>query len=253
MSMRDIHLGFTLDFDSDVRRNDSEDILMRILGINCRKNLQHLREHPDTPKLYDSEIVYAKPEQLDGRRQLTRQDVRDVLAVLRRVGADPETAMMVLRVLRGIEIFLDVDGLLRRGKGDCNELVPYKVAEYWLAGVPASPWLICAPNTRGGYTYHAVVWHPDGSQEDVSLIKGMDQPMRAAERREELRKQVERFTNYIEAAHTLISTEGADPAELGRRIEAMGLIPKADAARFMHELAKQAAAQTPRGLLPRAA
>jgi hypothetical protein len=240
--MRDIHLGFTLEFDTPDKREMSEDFLMRMLGLNCRRNLQFLRSHPGTPKLYDSGIVYAKPDQLDGRRQISRGELRELLALLRRLGADAETALMIVRLLRGVEIFLDTPGLFRRGKGDCNELVPQRVAELWLADTWASPYLVCAPNDRGGFTYHAVVLHEDGSSEDPSLILGMDQPERAADRREEMRKNVERFTNYIAAAHELIRHEGADPDELGRRIEQMGLLPTRDAQAYLRELMRMAAA-----------
>jgi hypothetical protein len=129
-------------------------------------------------------------------------------------------------MLKGIEIFLDIPGLMRRGKGDCNELVPMRVAELWNAGIAASPYLTKAPNDKGGWTYHAIVLWPDGSSEDVSLILGMGGPDLANERREEIRKNIERWQNYMEAAKRLVAAEGISPNDLTQQIDQMGLVPK---------------------------
>jgi hypothetical protein len=223
--MRDLHLGFKLDFDTPENREDSEDLLMRLLGITCRLNLMHLRKHPETKALYDSGVVYTPPDQCDGRPPLRRGQVKELLNLLRKMGAETETALMILRMLKGIEIFLDIPGLYRRGKGDCNELAPVRVAELWRAGIAASPYLTKAPNERGGISYHAVVLWPDGSSEDPSLILGMGGPERADERREEIRKNAERIGNYMAAAQQLIHA-GAPPEAVGRQIDAMGLAPK---------------------------
>jgi len=227
MSLRDLHLGFRLDFDTPEDQDDSEDILMRLLGINSRLDLMYLRKHPDCPALYDSGIVYTPPDQADGRPPLKKGDVSDLLKLLRKMGCDVETALMIVRMLKGIEIFLDVPALFRRGKGDCNELVPLRVAELWRVGIAASPYLVTAQaNERGGKTYHAIVKWPDGTAEDPSLILGMGGPDRAAERREECRKNVERWQNYMAAAQRLIDAEGASPDVVGRQIDQMGLVPK---------------------------
>lgn len=226
MSMRDIFLGIRLPFDTVDDQEDSEEILTRILGVICRVNLQYLRKHPDAPALYDSGVVYTPPDQADGRPPLEKKKLAKLLALLREMGQEPETALMVVRMLKGIEIFLDIPALYRRGKGDCNELVPVRVAELWRAGIAANPWLIKAPNDRGGFTYHNIVKWPDGSGEDPSLILGMGGPARADERREEIRKNAERWEMYMSEAHRLASVEGHSPAQLGRQIDAMGLAPK---------------------------
>jgi hypothetical protein len=226
MTMRDLHLDFRLLFDTAEDQEDSEDILLWVMGINARLNKMHLRKNPDTLPLYSAKVDYTPPDQADGRPPLNRAKLKKFLSVARELGADPETALMMVRLLKGIEIFLDIPGLYRRGKGDCNELVPVRVAELWRANIAASPYLIKYPNAKGGLTYHAVVQWPDGSSEDPSLILGMGGPERADERREEIRKQAERWANHLAAAKHLISAEGASPEQLGQQIDRMGLFPR---------------------------
>jgi hypothetical protein len=219
-------MGFRLDFDTPEDREDSEDLIMRFLGLNCRYNKAYLRKNPETPSLYDSHVVYTPPDQADGRKPLSRDWLKKLLKMLRDQEVDPETALMIVRMLKGIEIFLDIPALYRRGKGDCNELVPVRIAELWRAGIAASPYLISAPNDRGGTSYHAIVLWPDGSSEDPSLILGMGGPTRADERREEIRKSKERWGNYIAAAERLVAAEGVPPDVIGRRIDLMGIVPR---------------------------
>jgi len=223
MSMRSLHLGFELDFDSPEDREDSEDILLRLMGINARLNAQFLRKNPQTLPLYESGVVYAKPDQNDGRRKLTRSDTRRLIKLLKEFQVDPETGLMVLRIIRGVECFLDIPTLYARGKGDCNELVPVRLAELWNAGVPASPYLVPAPNDKGGISYHAVVLHQDGSTEDPSAVLGMLPP---ADRAEEVRKNFERWSNYMNAAEHLVQNEGAPPKLVADQVDAMGLVPR---------------------------
>ena len=176
--------------------------------------------------LYDSDVVYTPPDQADGRKPLSRAWLKKFLRMLREQEVDAETALMIVRMLKGIEIFLDIKSLYRRGKGDCNELVPVRVAELWRAGIAASPYLLKEPNDRGGWTYHAVVLWPDGSAEDPSLILGMGGPENAERRREEIRKNAERWGNYMAAAQRLVAVEGASPTAVGRKIELLGLAPR---------------------------
>jgi hypothetical protein len=135
MSMSDLHLGFKLSFATTEDQEDSEDLLLRLMGLNARLNKMQLRNDPAIPKLYDSKILYTPPDQSDGRPPITSSQLRKLLALIRDMGRDEETALMVVRILKGVEIFLDVHGLLRRGKGDCNELVPWRIAELWRAGI----------------------------------------------------------------------------------------------------------------------
>ena len=227
MSMRGIQLSFELDFDTPEDQADSEDALVRLMGLNARLNAHFLRKNPDTLPLYSSGIVYTRPDQADGRRELSKSDRKELLALLKKLGADPETALMVLRLMKGVEVFMDIPTLYARGKGDCNELVPVRIAELWRAGIMASPYLIKspAPNDRGGISYHAVVLWPDGSAEDVSMVLGMGGPDNAPERAEEVRKNIERWDGYMAAAQRLIQAEGASPVEAGKYVDAIGLVP----------------------------
>lgn len=152
--LRDIYLSVKLPFDTVDEQDDSEEVLTRILGVVCRLNFLYLKQHPETPSLYSSGVVYTPPDQADGRPPLERKSLTKLLDLLREMGAEPETAMMIVRMMKGIEVFLDIPSLYRRGKGDCNELVPVRVAELWRAGIAANPWLVRARNAKGGFTYH---------------------------------------------------------------------------------------------------
>jgi hypothetical protein len=224
--LRDIFLGVQLEFNTPQDQDDSEEFLTRLLGLVTLRNMMFLRKNPDTPKLYSTNVVYTPPDQSDGRPPLERAKVKKMLALLREMGQEPETALIVLRMLKGIEIFLDIPALFRRGKGDCNELVPVRCAELWCAGIAANPWLIKARGEKGGWVYHNIVKWPDGSGEDVSLILGMGGEARADERREEIRKNAERWATYMDAAQHLIQAEGASPVEVKQQIDSMGLAPR---------------------------
>jgi len=223
--MRDIYLGVRLPFDTAEDQEDSEDYLMWLLGTISRLNRLYLRRHPHTQPLYESGVRYVPPDQLSAPA-LKREDLRDLFGVLKRMGQPPETALMVYRVCKGAEVFLDIPSLYQRGAGDCNELVPVRVAELWRAGIGASPYLTKERNARGGWTYHALVLWPDGSSEDPSLILGMGGEARAADRKEEIRKNKERWDNHLAAAAYLIAAEGADPAAAAKQVDSLGLVPR---------------------------
>jgi hypothetical protein len=186
-AIRDTYLGVKLDFSSPDARANSEQIILLLAAVIARQNVAQLKDHPNTPRLYDSGVIYAPPDQLDGRKPLSGSQIRKLSDLLKGWGRDPETVLMMLRMAEGMEIFLDVDGLYRRGKGDCNELVPVRLAELWQAGILASPYLMTDANDRGGYTCHMVVQLPDGSTEDPSLILGMGGRARSQDRLEEIR------------------------------------------------------------------
>jgi hypothetical protein len=197
-----------------------------LLGVNCRLNAQYLKKHPETPLLYDSGITYAPPDQLDGRPPLTPARGKKLVKTLKEMGIDPETALMVIEMVKGMEIFLDIPHLYRRGKGDCNELVPVRVAELWRAGQAASPYLIKEPNNRGGYTYHAIVRHADGSYEDPSMILGMGGKSHKPLREEEIYKNTLRWDNAMQDALELVNEGSMLPDAALKQVELMGYIPR---------------------------
>lgn len=227
MALRSIHLGVTLPFETTEEMQDSEEILDNLLAIVCRVNRQYLRRNPNTPSLYESGVVYAPPEQ-SVAPPIEKDKLQELFRLLKEMKQEPHTAMMVYRIISGIESFLDIPNLYKRGRGDCNELVPVRIAELWRAGVLARPYLQKSPlpNAFGGITYHVIVQWPDKSGEDPSLILGMGGPMRAADRREEIRKNKERWSTYMAAAQHLVQAEGALPEEVGQQIDMMGLMPK---------------------------
>lgn len=224
--LRDIYFGVRLPFERPDEQRHSQEILRRLLGIVCRLNLLYLKRHPGTPALYDSGVRYTPPDQTNAP-PLDRDKLRKILSLMQSMGLTPDIGEMVLRIMRGAETFRDIPSLYRRKEGDCNELVPVRVAELWRAGIMATPWLVDpvrGPN--GGLSYHAIVVWPDGSAEDPSLILGMGGPARAADRKEEIRKNHERWDNYLGAAKLLMAAGEARAEVLGAQLDQMGLLPR---------------------------
>lgn len=215
MSMRELYFSTQLEFSTPDEQRASEQVLLRAMGLVAQINLNYLEKFPLTPLLYDSGVLYTPPDQADGRPSLRNRDIKALIALLQKMGASPETAAMVVRVLRGVEVFMSTPELYRRGKGDCNELVPVRLAELWRAGIIASPYLTKSPmrNEKGGISYHAIVHYPDGSAEDPSLILGMGGLERADDRKEEIRKNLERVENAMAEGRGL------------EQIAAMGFVP----------------------------
>jgi hypothetical protein len=221
--MRNVMLDVRLSFDTGRDRKNSEEILLWFLGVVARLNLYYLKANPTTPKLYESGVRYALPDQMEECR-VDKSKLRELREYLRSIGASDETAITVLRFVSGIEIFRDTPTLYRRGSGDCDNLTATRVAELWAAGISASPYLTSRPGPDGGTIYHALVLWPDGTSEDPSLILGMGGAARADERREEIRKNHERRDNLIQGARALLA-EGHPPQVLGAMIDAYGLVP----------------------------
>jgi hypothetical protein len=223
--MRDLYLGVTLPFGTVAEQQHSEDILRWLLGIICRLNLAYLTRNPKTPSLYESGVKYVPPDQTS-RPPIDANKLRQVFELLKSMGLGPEVGQMVARIVRGAEVFLDIPNLYLRKCGDCNELVPVRVAELWRAGIKASPYLTTAvPNSAGGLTYHALVLWPDGSAEDPSLILGMGGKSRAPERAAEIRKNKERWGDFMAEAKRLIAAGEALPEDMADDIDMMGLLP----------------------------
>lgn len=180
--------------DKDV--HEARKDLMWILEALTQRNQNYLKQHPNTPRLYESGVKYEVPKQFEGeceevsilRRALgssaRKRGVADVL----------DTIQMVL----GGERFRDIGRIIENGAGDCDNLACWRVAELRQAGIKARPYMTNRQRPDGGITYHALVlWPPFGSvnyetTEDPSLLLGMGGESRFLERDEEIRKNAER-------------------------------------------------------------
>ena len=171
--------------------------LVWLLEALAQRNQQYLKDHPSTPRLYQSGVRYEVPQ------QFASGEVEEV-AILRRALGSSAKKREVARVLEtvqavlGGERFRDIGRILERGSGDCDNLASWRVAELRQAGIQARPYMTGRKRADGGTTYHALVlWPPFGNvnyvtSEDPSLLLGMGGAARAADRAEEIRKNAER-------------------------------------------------------------
>jgi hypothetical protein len=170
---------------------------MWVMESLVQRNQAYLKARPNTPRLYQSGVVYKLPAQMDGevpevsllKQFLSPSGLRDnrVLDVLDKIQA----------VLGG-ERFRDIGRIIENGGGDCDNVACWRAAELRQAGIKARPYMTSRIRPDGGTTYHALVlWPPIPganyvTSEDPSLLLGMGGPARAAERAEEIRKNAER-------------------------------------------------------------
>jgi hypothetical protein len=82
---------------------------------------------------------------------------------------------------------------------NCDNVATWRAAELRQNDIAASPFITWRKRPDGGYTYHVLVRWPDNTLEDPSLLLGMSQPERAADRDEEIRKNNERI-DMVKAA-----------------------------------------------------
>ena len=159
-------------------------------------NQNYLKRHPETPPLYKSGVVYKLPAQFDG-------DPVELSTLKNALGskanqADVASVLDTISNVFGGERFRDIGRILENGGGDCDNLANWRVAELRQAGIAAKPYMTNRARSDGGTTYHALVqWPPFANvpyptSEDPSLLLGMSQPQRAADRDEEIRKNQER-------------------------------------------------------------
>lgn len=117
----------------DVRAR--ERCIEALLEAHARINLEWLREHPETPLLYQSGVRY-------------RDDSH-----------------------KRYDEWCDIPTTLTRQHGDCDDLVPWRIAELRFRGLKARG--MARYQHAGGATYHVLVRMPDGTTEDPSQILGM--------------------------------------------------------------------------------
>jgi hypothetical protein len=220
--MRHVNLDFAGLFDGN--RSQSEDCLLWLMEMIAWHNLKFLEAHPETPRLYESHVRYALPDQIAECR-IDHRRLGDIAKMLRKYGASDDTATSVINFLSGVEVFRDIPRILEKGRVDCDNLACYRLAELWRASIKARAYMTSRPNGDGGTTYHALVLLPDGSSEDPSLILGMGGEDRASERKEEIRKNVERHEDMARAAALMVE-QGADPQEMARRVDLAAFVPR---------------------------
>lgn len=136
MSMPPIQMCVSLfDDRSDETRRRSQKSILWLMEALVKCNELWILTHPDTPKLYESDVVYA-----------------------------PEF---------GEEHWQDIPHIISAGEGDCEDLACWRIAELrQIAGIKAHP-KISWRELGGGLRYHALVRYPDGRTEDPSLALGM--------------------------------------------------------------------------------
>lgn len=126
-----------IEFDIETPDKPQLTVLVRALTA---LNMLHLRANPRTPLLSKSGVVY---ESQPG----------------------------------GCERFLTIPRILAAGSGDCDQLVPWRVAELRERyGIQALPEV----KRMGEKLWHVFVRYPDGRVEDVSAALGMKVPAKLA-------------------------------------------------------------------------
>lgn len=195
----------TTAFTSGDDREQTEKDLCWMLEALTQRNQSYLAQHPETPRIYKSGVVWTKPAQFDG-------DIAEVKILKQALGSsakkkDVKEALKLIQEALGGERFRDIGRIIENGGGDCDNLACWRAAELRQAGIPARAMMTSRQRPDGGTTYHAIVrWPPFGdavsgnpdadTDEDPSLLLGMSQPQRSLERDEERRKNAERC-DYI--------------------------------------------------------
>lgn len=111
-------------------------VVRALTEVGVYVNRLHLRANRKAPSLYDAGIVYR---------------------------AEPP----------GVEELVDIPALLRRGHGDCMQLVAWRVAELREQGERASVALTRPKRSHNRRYFHVVVRRANGKTEDPSRLLGM--------------------------------------------------------------------------------
>ncbi len=236
--MRHIHEEYGSLFDgSDARADgqptDSETYLLWKMENVADDNLKWLARHPDAPLLYDTDVVYDLPEQL--KKPISARAKTQVAAILRKDGVSDSKIRSTIDFLEGVETFYDTPRLYEEGKGDCNILVPTRMAELRRAGIPAKAVMVKKQGEDGIDYYHAqievppmagiaeIAGVPQPSIEDPSVILGMCGA--GHEMREEMLRNVERVQAMCGHAAGVLGFLGGDGPAVGRHIQMCGFVP----------------------------
>lgn len=192
------HILFDVNlFPDEDERGSSQKRVLALLQALTYCNQLYLREHPETPLLYKSGIVYKTPEQFE-KAELPELDTVRQFLIDRGASESVATAFMTMANQCGAgEHFRDVARILENGGGDCDNLASWRAAELRELGINARPYITWRKRPDGGTTYHVIVLWPDGTSEDPSLLCGMGGESRAVDRAEEERKLGERCGKFL--------------------------------------------------------
>lgn len=184
-------------FANEAERPNSQKRVLWLLEALTRCDQLYLREHPETPFIYQSGIKYIVPQQYE---KANLPEVDTVRAWLNKKSA-PGNVLAAFQELAdqlgGGEHFREIPRILEHGGGDCDNVASWRAAELRELGIEAMPFITWRKRPDGGMTYHVIVLWPDGSSEDPSLLLGMGGEARAAQRADEVRKLGERAGEFL--------------------------------------------------------
>lgn len=179
-----------------------------------------LKKYSSIPKLYKSGVKYAQPAQM---RTGEVPELARIVASLQKHGerdANVWADIEELRHMVGGERFRDIRRIIEAKLCDCDNLAAWRCAEIRNAGVVgAKPYITWRKRPDGGTTYHALVWWPDDTTEDPSLILGMGGEEKVKERKEELRKNAERAEMIAGAFQKASQKKAATVAAAGMLVD----------------------------------
>lgn len=184
-------------FSSEAERANSQKRVLVLLEalVNC--NRYWLWQHPETPRIYEANIEYKMPAQVEKEDLPEVSKVREWLKSSN-APADVQSAFGVLSdMCGGGEHFREIPRIIENGGGDCDNVASWRCAELRELGVWAKPYITWRHRADGGTTYHVIVLWPDGTSEDPSLLLGMGGEAKRVEREEEERKLGERTADFI--------------------------------------------------------
>lgn len=189
-------------FDMDLFPNESERassqkrVLILLQALTWCDQL-YLREHPETPLIYQSDVKYIVPEQYEKASLPEVATVRDFLAKKDAPDDIQQAFKLMADQLGAGEHFREISQILKNGGGDCDNVASWRAAELRELGIMARPYITWRKRPDGGTTYHVIVLWPDGSSEDPSLLLGMGGEDRVQDRAEEERKNQERMGDFL--------------------------------------------------------
>jgi len=185
-------------FPDESERASSQKRVLWLLEALTRCNQLYLREHPETPLIYQSGIKYIVPEQFEKAKLPQVAKVREYLN--KKAPADIVEAFDSMAEMVGSgEHFRDIPRIIENGGGDCDNVASWRCAELReKLRIPAKPYITWRKRPDGGTTYHVVTAYPDGTIEDPSRLLGMQPgPEGDIARAEEERKLGERLGDLL--------------------------------------------------------